>query len=171
MDLYVQTFPRFGKFPAIIYLNKLCPFFPFFFLWILNYSNICFFMELCRSHMLVFLFFKKNLWYFLFFVLFQNSYLLSYLLFLSCGLFCYIYSLLHFLSHSLNSSARKFLSVLFYNFNVFVKNVYYSYILFLISLNCLSEFSCNSLRFFMAALLNSLSVRFQFSMHLSLVGG
>ena len=52
-----------------------------------------------------------------------------------------------------------------------VKHPFYSLILFLSPLNCLSEFPCSSLSFFMTAILNSLYVRSQYSVTFSLVSG
>lgn len=51
----------------------------------------------------------------------------------------------------------------------FVKYSFYSLILFLSPLNCLSEYSCRSLNFFYNIYLNFLSVGFQSSMTLSLI--
>ena len=42
-----SSFPRFGKFSAIIYFNKLSiPFFPLFSLWDIHYSNVALLKEL-----------------------------------------------------------------------------------------------------------------------------
>ena len=65
------------------------------------------------------------------------------------------------------------ISVWFF-FRVSISLVKYSFcslIFFLSAFNCLYEFSCSSLIFFMTVILNSLSVRSQYSMILSLVSG
>ena len=64
-----------------------------------------------------------------------------------------------------------FLFVYFRISNSLVKYSFWSLILFLISLNCISEFSYNSLSFFVTAILNFLSVISQYSGTLTLVSG
>lgn len=59
---------------------------------------------------------------------------------------------------------QDFCLVLFYDFSLFEKNSFCSYILFLISLYSLSEFSCKSLSLFITTILNSLSIKSHYFM-------
>lgn len=151
-----KPFPRFRRFSAIISLSKLTVCSPslllaYWIFWICLLNGI----PLLMGGVGFLLFFK--ICSFLSSALFQSSYPPIHWLFLPSGLFCYRCSLLH----SSSSFTELFTSRIsiwffFYNFDLFGKNSFWSYSLFLISLNCLLEFSCNSLSFFIATILNSL---------------
>ena len=96
--------------------------------------------------------------------LFLNSQIFFSWLLHSAGHWC---SLLHFAFHSLYSSAPKFLFGSFFKWFISLLNFsFYSCIIFLILLNCLSVFSCSSLSFLKTAILSSLSGKLQISMSL-----
>ena len=113
-----SSLPRFEKFSAIIFLNKLCD--PFSLSSLSRTLNILIFtplMESYKSHRLSYLFFI--LCSFLT-GLFQNSYPLTHLFCLPFVLLYCRCSLLHFSLHSLSSLAAEFLLGSFFFFYKFI---------------------------------------------------
>ena len=114
-----SSLPRFEKFSAIIFLNKLCD--PFSLSSLSRTLNILIFtplMESYKSHRLSYLFFI--LCSFLT-GLFQNSYPLTHLFCLPFVLLYCRCSLLHFSLHSLSSLAAEFLlGSFFFLINLFI---------------------------------------------------
>lgn len=102
--------------------------------------------------------------------LFRNlilSQLNHHLFFLPSDLPCYLCSPIHAVLRSLISQFQNLHLVLFYNFNFFGKEFLFNN--FILEFIKLPEFSCSWLDFFITAILNSHSLRYQYSVSLSLV--
>ena len=136
------TLCKFGKFSTVISWNTEFRFLPLFSFWVTDYLSVVLLKELGLEEFPHFLIFCSS--YFLYLYHFKIS------VFELANSFFHILTLLLFLSNAFFMSFVGFFSssvclVLFLEFIFLVKYFFCSLILFLSSLNHLSDFSCSSL--------------------------